>query len=202
MLNAIVQQRTLVLFWINSFWIYALVSSVLPAWYDAARIPFWFKSLARSSVVLRCVAKISIDVSGLKAWDLKRDKRAVVFSPSLVIESYRLRRDKSLWVTICSGYLTSNISQIYCYAALVAVAVSPITLVSSPSFSLIISWRTRYAGLKLWDHSLAQWISSTHTIDIFRPNLLRSSINNLSGVIKRTLILWSWTALITACFVP
>ena len=48
------------------------------------------------------------------------------------------------------------------------------------------------------DHSLEQCISSTHTSEIGLPNLVKSSINNLSGVIKRTFIYLSITACITA----
>jgi hypothetical protein len=53
----------------------------------------------------------------------------------------------------------SKILQIYFYVDFVAVAVSPKTIVSEPSFSLTISCNIRYVGLKLWDHSLAQWIT-------------------------------------------
>lgn len=154
-------------------------------------MPLWFNNWAIRSVVTRYVAKIKMEVKPLKLGDRRSWSSAVVFSVSRVMESWRLSLDKSGYVTMLSGYFTSNISQICCYAALVAVAVSPITLVSAPSFSLIISWRTRYAGLKLWDHSLEQWISSTHTIEIFLPNLLRSSMNSLSGVMNKTLILQS-----------
>lgn len=83
----------------------------------------------------------------------------------------------------------SKILQIYFYVDFVAVAVSPKTIVSEPSFSLTISCNIRYVGLKLWDHSLAQWISSTQTIEIFLPNFCRSSVNRRSGVINRVFIL-------------
>jgi hypothetical protein len=52
----------------------------------------------------------------------------------------------------------------------------------------------------LCDHSLEQCISSTHTREIGLPNFVRSSINNLSGVIKRTFICLSMTACMTAFF--
>ena len=50
------------------------------------------------------------------------------------------------------------------------------------------------------DHSLEQCISSTHTSEIGLPNFVRSSINNLSGVMKRTLIYLSITDWMTAFF--
>ena len=95
----------------------------------------------------------------------------------------------------------SNRPQICFWVDLVAVAVKPRTLHWEPSFSLIISWSMRYVGLKLWDHSDAQWISSTQTIEMRRPYLPRSSVKKRSGVINSTLIYLFLIAARTVCLV-
>ena len=87
-------------------------SSVLPAWYDAAEIPFWFKKPAIWSAVLLCVANKRIEVRFLYESDFKSVINALVLLLSLVIESCKFRRDRSGWVIKCSGYYMSKSSQI------------------------------------------------------------------------------------------
>ena len=77
-------------------------------------IPFWFSRSDIWSVVRLYVAKMSTDERPRYDSDLRILSRAVVFSLSRVIESWRFILDRSFWVTMWSGYLMSKISQIYC----------------------------------------------------------------------------------------
>lgn len=124
--KAMVQQSTRILLAQNYFWVYALCSSVLPAWYAAALMFCWFRYCATNSVVRLVVANSRMDVRGRYVSDRNKVIKAFVFSLSLVILNCRLNRDKSGCVIRFFGRIL-KISQIYFVVERVAVAVRPRT---------------------------------------------------------------------------